>query len=176
MELERPQMTTWRCVACWISKATRARTDMCKAYCFSTTTIVLWTCLNVTLYVHCLPCSCRILMKLEFSRQIFEISSNIKFHQNPSSGSRVVVQRRTDGRKDEHDEANIRFSQFATSIHYTALIVFKIYLIIIFPSTPRYSKWSLSIRWPRLQLCVHFCSPSYFIHVPSISSFFLWST
>ena len=52
-------------------------------------------------------------MKLEFSRQIFEISSNIKFHQNPSSGRRVIVRRRTDGRKDEHDEANIRFLQFS---------------------------------------------------------------
>jgi hypothetical protein len=30
-------------------------------------------------------------MKLEFSRQIFEKSWNIKFHQNPSSGSRVVA-------------------------------------------------------------------------------------
>jgi len=29
------------------------------------------------------------LMKLEFSRQIFEESSNFKFHKNPSSGSRV---------------------------------------------------------------------------------------
>ena len=29
-------------------------------------------------------------MKFEFSRQIFEEVSNIKFHQNPSSGSRVV--------------------------------------------------------------------------------------
>ena len=30
-------------------------------------------------------------MELEFSRQIFEKkSSNIKFHQNPSGGSRVV--------------------------------------------------------------------------------------
>ena len=28
-------------------------------------------------------------MKLEFSRQIFEIYSNIKFHDNPSSGSEV---------------------------------------------------------------------------------------
>jgi len=28
-------------------------------------------------------------MKLEFSRQIFEKSSNIKFHENPSSGSRI---------------------------------------------------------------------------------------
>jgi hypothetical protein len=32
----------------------------------------------------------RILTKLEFSRQIVEESLNIKFHQNPSSGKRVV--------------------------------------------------------------------------------------
>ena len=48
--------------------------------------------------------SCPILTKLEFSRQIFEKSSNIKFHENPSSGSRVVpcgqTDRRTDGRTD----------------------------------------------------------------------------
>jgi hypothetical protein len=31
--------------------------------------------------------SCQILMKLEFSRQIFEKYSNMKFHENPSSGS-----------------------------------------------------------------------------------------
>jgi hypothetical protein len=30
-------------------------------------------------------------MKLEFSRQIFEKKSNIKFHENPSSGSPVVL-------------------------------------------------------------------------------------
>jgi len=35
-------------------------------------------------------------MKLEFSRQIFEKYSNIKFHDNPSSGSRVVPCRPTD--------------------------------------------------------------------------------
>ena len=29
-------------------------------------------------------------MNLEFCRQIFEEYSNIKFHENPSSGSRVV--------------------------------------------------------------------------------------
>jgi hypothetical protein len=39
-------------------------------------------------------------MKLEFSRQIFEKNSNIKFHQNPSSGSRVVRCGRTDGETD----------------------------------------------------------------------------
>jgi len=32
----------------------------------------------------------------------------VKFHENPSSGSRVVPYRRT----DRHDEANSRFSQF----------------------------------------------------------------
>jgi hypothetical protein len=37
-----------------------------------------------------------IFMKLEFSWQILEKSSNIKFHENPSSGSRVVSYRRTD--------------------------------------------------------------------------------
>jgi len=37
-------------------------------------------------------------MKLEFSRQIFEKYSNIKFHENSSSGSRVVPRGRTDRR------------------------------------------------------------------------------
>jgi hypothetical protein len=36
-------------------------------------------------------------MKLEFSKEFFEESSNIKFHENPSSGSRVVALGRTDG-------------------------------------------------------------------------------
>jgi len=35
-------------------------------------------------------------MKLEVSRQILEKSANIKFHENPSSGSRVVPGGRTD--------------------------------------------------------------------------------
>jgi hypothetical protein len=35
-------------------------------------------------------------MKLEFSRQILEKSSNIKFYENPSSGSRVVPGGQTD--------------------------------------------------------------------------------
>jgi hypothetical protein len=41
--------------------------------------------------------SCRILMKLEFSWQIFVRYSNIKFHENPSSRSRVVLCGQTDG-------------------------------------------------------------------------------
>jgi hypothetical protein len=54
--------------------------------------------------------SCRILMKLEFSSHIFEKDSNIKFNQNPSSGSRVVACGRTN--RQTPDEANSRFSQF----------------------------------------------------------------
>jgi hypothetical protein len=44
-------------------------------------------------------------MELEFSRQIFEKSSNIKFHENPFSGSR-------EGQAGRHDETDSRFSQF----------------------------------------------------------------
>jgi hypothetical protein len=58
-------------------------------------------------------CSCQILMKLKFSWQIFEKHWNIKFHENPSSGSWVVPCGQTDGRTDDrHDEANSRFLQF----------------------------------------------------------------
>jgi len=43
----------------------------------------------------------------------FEKSSNIKFHENPPSGSRVFhADMRTDGRMDRQNEANSRFSQF----------------------------------------------------------------
>ena len=51
---------------------------------------------------------CPIFMKLEFSRQIFEKFSNIKFHENPSNGIRVVPCERM----DRHGELNILFSQF----------------------------------------------------------------
>jgi len=46
-------------------------------------------------------------MKLEFSHQIFEKYSNIKFHKNPSSGSRVVTYGQTDMTK-----LIVAFSQF----------------------------------------------------------------
>jgi hypothetical protein len=43
---------------------------------------------------------CPILMKREFSRQIFEKYSNIKFHEHPSSESQVVPSGQTDRRTD----------------------------------------------------------------------------
>jgi hypothetical protein len=51
--------------------------------------------------------SCRILIKLEFSRQSFEKILNIKFHQNPSSGRRIVPCWQTD-----RHEANSRLPKF----------------------------------------------------------------
>jgi hypothetical protein len=48
-------------------------------------------------------------MKLEFSQQIFEKYSNIKFRKHFSGGSRVVSAGRP---TDIYEEANSRFSQF----------------------------------------------------------------
>jgi hypothetical protein len=80
VESERPQMTIWRRVVFWASKATRAQahsrarahttthththaltharallhTVIYKSYCFSTATMVSWTRLNILLYARCL--------------------------------------------------------------------------------------------------------------------------
>jgi hypothetical protein len=43
---------------------------------------------------------------------IFEKYCNINFHENPSTGSRVVPCWLMDGRTDRHEEANSRSSQF----------------------------------------------------------------
>jgi hypothetical protein len=54
--------------------------------------------------------TCQILMKLEFHEKIIE-KLNIKFHDNPSSGSRAVPCRWTDRRTDlrEFTEVNSIF-------------------------------------------------------------------
>ena len=74
----------------------------------------LWEEPSETLALHRLnTChSCHISTKLEFARQIFENSSNIKFHENLSRGSRIVPCRRTDRQKDEHDVAYSVIPQF----------------------------------------------------------------
>jgi len=43
---------------------------------------------------------------------MFEKYSHIKFHENPSSGSRTVPRVQTDGTTDGHDEANSPHLQF----------------------------------------------------------------
>ena len=55
------------------------------------------------------PLFCEILMNLGFSGQIFEEFSNIKFHENPSSGSQIVP---VDEWMNRHDKANGHLSQF----------------------------------------------------------------
>jgi len=55
-------------------------------------------------------------MKFEFSLQIFEKYSNIKIHENPSSGRQVISQK--DGRVDRHTHMMkliITFHNFANS-------------------------------------------------------------
>jgi hypothetical protein len=53
-------------------------------------------------------------MKFELSRQILDESLNIKFHQNPSSGSRVVHE---DGRKDM-TKVTDAFRNFVNAPHF----------------------------------------------------------
>jgi hypothetical protein len=52
-------------------------------------------------------------MKLDFSRQSIEKYWNVKFHENPSSGRRVVPSEQA----DKHNEANSRFSQFCKGVY-----------------------------------------------------------
>jgi len=70
------------------------------------------------LHVKC-PLFLSDLMALEFSLQIFEKYSNMKFLENTSSGSGIVpcwrTDRQTDKQTDRHDEANSRCSQFFES-------------------------------------------------------------
>jgi len=47
------------------------------------------------------------LMKIEFSRQIFEKYSIRKFHENPFIGSQLPC-----GQTDRYGEAHSRFTQF----------------------------------------------------------------
>jgi len=59
-------------------------------------------------------------MKLEFSRHIFKKYSNIRFHENPSSGSRVVPCGRTDGQTYMAKQI-VAFGNFANSPKNTQL-------------------------------------------------------
>jgi hypothetical protein len=55
-------------------------------------------------------------MKREFPRKVFEKYSNVKCHENPASGNRVIpcgkTDKRTDRRTNRYEEANSHFSQF----------------------------------------------------------------
>jgi len=55
----------------------------------------------------------QIFMELEFSRQIFEKFSNMKLHENPSSGSRGASCGRADGQ--DMTKPIVAFRNFAKS-------------------------------------------------------------
>jgi len=58
-------------------------------------------------------------MQFEFSRHIFEKYSNIEFHENPLSGSRVVPCGQTDGRTHEQTDMMkliVAFCNFAKAL------------------------------------------------------------
>ena len=68
---------------------------------------------------------CQILIKLEFSRQIFEKYTNIKFHENPS-GVEQSCSTRTDGRTDRGTDRQMdcqpwRYKQSLFAIIYVKL-------------------------------------------------------
>ena len=80
------------------------------------TLLILRTELHITINVH--RYSCKVPLPLSdvnetwiFFRQVFERNSNIKFHENSSSGSLVVPYGWTDGR----GQAKSRFSHFCGS-------------------------------------------------------------
>jgi hypothetical protein len=58
--------------------------------------------------------SSHIVMKLEFPTQIFEKYTDIKFHENPSSGNRVVTCGRTD-RQTEMTKLIVSFRNLANA-------------------------------------------------------------
>ena len=74
--------------------------------------------------------SCQILIKLEFSRQIFEKYSNIKFHENPYSGSRFVPC----GQTDRHDEAIVgtRLTRRMHEYHHILTVVYVFLLLSMY--------------------------------------------
>jgi len=69
---------------------------------------------------------CQFLMQLEFFGQIFEKSSNMKFNENPSSGSRVVPFPRT----DRHDETISLFRNFSKASKTSHLMLFTKIIVV----------------------------------------------
>jgi len=65
-------------------------------------------------------------MKLELSRHTFAKCPNVKFRENPSSGSRIFTCGWTDGRT--YDKANSRFPQFCERAYKVTCLLIKIYM------------------------------------------------
>jgi hypothetical protein len=69
----------------------------------------------------------QILMKLEFSQQIFEKYSNIKFHENLSSGSRV----HPCGWTERHEKATNYFHNFLSALRKGEKLSFYLFMFLM---------------------------------------------
>jgi hypothetical protein len=85
----------------------------------------------IDLHAKCLF-SFPILMKLEFPRQFFEKYSNIKFHGNPSSGSRVVPSGQTDARTDGQADRRTGMAKLVVAVRNFANAPSKEYVVSLF--------------------------------------------
>ena len=87
-------------------------------------------------------------MKFEFSRHILEKYSNIKFHENLSSGNLVISCGQMDGQTDRHDEGSSRPSQFCESTWRTEVLEFQPFSLRVIEfrsSCRRSSVWNADI-------------------------------
>ena len=67
--------------------------------------------------------SCQIIMTLKFSLHVFEKYPDVKFHDNPSSESRVVPSGQTD-RWTDITKVIVAFRNFATRLNMANVITF----------------------------------------------------
>ena len=88
-------------------------------------------------FMHSTSYSCPVLLKLEFSLQIFKNYSDIKCHEYPFSGSRVVLLGRTDGQTDM-TKLIATFRNFANA-------------------PKKETRWTHSTLW-NAKACIHICS------------------
>ena len=84
-------------------------------------------------------------MKLEFSRQIFEKYSKIKFHEDPPRGTRIIPCEWTDG----HDEAKCRRAK-KKNVSYPKRVVMKFTLVGKF-----FEQWNVQRSGP---VCLTACT------------------
>jgi len=79
----------------------------------------------ILIFVYSACYGCQIWIKFEISRRIFEKYSNVIFHENPSSGSRVVPCEQTDG----HEDA---YCSFASAPNNCAFCPHSIYVFCVY--------------------------------------------
>jgi hypothetical protein len=87
--------------------------------------------------------SCQILIKLEFSWQIFRKSSDIKFHKNPFSGSHAVPCGQMDSQTDRRTDTMKLIAAFHSFVNQPSNRENKYYLLLLkrSKSVPVFSLW-----------------------------------